>query len=246
MVPDYAMIGEISLYSHGFVDARKLSEKIVTTYRLCSEQLSSQNHYDYGMRAVKAVLSACGNLKKQFPDEKEEILLLRSLLDVNLPKFLLFDIPLFEGIIADLFPYLELPAADYELIKEAFNEVCLEMKLQPKESFFTKVIQTYEMMIVRHGFMLVGEPFSGKSSTLKVLAAVLGKLKQTHPEASSYFQNVISETINPKSLTMAQLYGAVDMISFEWTDGIASTLFREYAKDQSDDFKWVNNYDILI
>lgn len=48
MVPDYALIGEIMFFAYGFELAKECGAKMVTTFKLCSEQLSAQPHYDYG------------------------------------------------------------------------------------------------------------------------------------------------------------------------------------------------------
>ena len=101
MMPDYAQIAEIILFSEGFASAKVpqlsisnsckilsthiqvASKKIVQLYKLSSEQLTQQHHYDFGLRAVKSVLNSAGSIKRANPNVSE----------VNLP-FLIVDISL--------------------------------------------------------------------------------------------------------------------------------------------------------
>uniref|UniRef100_A0A803TP24 Dynein axonemal heavy chain 1 n=1 Tax=Anolis carolinensis TaxID=28377 RepID=A0A803TP24_ANOCA len=227
MVPDYSMIAEISLYSFGFNEAKVLAKKITTTFKLSSEQLSSQDHYDFGMRAVKTVISAAGNLKRENQTMNEELICLRAIKDVNVPKFLQDDLKLFSGIISDLFPLIKEEPIDYGILEEAIHRYCLKDNLKDVDGFVTKCIQLYETTVVRHGLMLVGPTGSGKTK-VNIVKDIFGG----NYEAVNYY------ILNPKSITMGQLYGEFDLLTHEWTDGILPALIRVGAVATDNNKKW--------
>uniref|UniRef100_G3TQL9 Dynein axonemal heavy chain 1 n=1 Tax=Loxodonta africana TaxID=9785 RepID=G3TQL9_LOXAF len=238
MVPDYAMIAEISLYSFGFNEANVLAKKITTTFKLSSEQLSSQDHYDFGMRAVKTVISAAGNLKRENPSMNEELICLRAIRDVNVPKFLQEDLKLFSGIVSDLFPTIKEEETDYGILDKAIRKACEKNNLKAVEGFLTKCIQLYETTVVRHGLMLVGPTGSGKSNCYRTLAAAMTSLKGQPSISGGVYEAVSCYVLNPKSITMGQLYGEFDLLTHEWTDGIFPSLIRMGAITSDTNKKW--------
>ncbi|KXJ11002.1 Dynein heavy chain 1, axonemal [Exaiptasia diaphana] len=238
MVPDYALIAEISLFSFGFSEAKSLAKKITTTFKLSSEQLSSQDHYDFGMRAVKTVISAAGNLKRENPEMSEELIVLRAIRDVNVPKFLQDDLKLFRGIVSDLFPHVKEQPIDYGVLEDSIRKTCLKTGLEDVDGFVTKCIQLYETTVVRHGLMLVGPTGSGKTQCYEILKKAMSSLKGQMSPSGSPFEEVHSYVLNPKSITMGQLYGEFDLLTHEWTDGILSSMIRQGSSSTTSDKKW--------
>jgi len=223
VVPDLEQICEIMLFSEGFDSAKMLAKKMTVLYKLSQEQLSKQHHYDFGLRALKSVLVMAGSLKRGAPEMSEQLVLMRALRDMNLPKFIFDDVPLFLGLVNDLFPGMDCPRVRYpqfnDVVEEDLAEQGYKVMTGPSEQV-DKIIQLYEVIMTRHTTMVVGQTGGGKTVILNQLARSQTKLgKKTH-----------LYTINPKAITVAELYGVLDPDTRDWTDGLLSNIFREMNK----------------
>ncbi|PSN37035.1 Dynein heavy chain 6 [Blattella germanica] len=187
MNPGYAaLIAEVILYSEGFESSKLLANKMTQMYKLCSEQLSQQDHYDFGMRAVKSVLVMAGSLKRNNPKLNEDV-----------------------GILNDLFPGIVIPEQDYGVLEEAIRAVMIEHNLQPEQCIITKIM---------------------KNALTKLY---IDKVK------NQYYRPVRTYILNPKSVTLGELYGEVNPFTLEWRDGLLGIMVRTAVQFTTEDHQWV-------
>jgi len=129
-------------------------------------------------------------------------------------RFLEQDLPLFKGIVSDLFPGVDVPFVDYGRLQSAIEEQLDLAGLQRVPSLITKIIQTHETQLVRHGMMLVGEAGSGKTVNQDVLAKALSQLKREGVvDKDGFYQHVQRFILNPKAVTMGDLYGEFNLMT---------------------------------
>ncbi|KAL0479463.1 dynein beta chain [Acrasis kona] len=230
IVPDLMNICEIMLAAEGFQDAKALAKKFVTLYQLNRELLSKQDHYDWGLRAIKSVLVIAGSLKRA-EDVSEEKILMRALRDTNLAKLSRDDVEIFKRLISDLFPRLEIQTKKDPDLEKALKQATHDLHLQTGENdiFIDKVVQFKELLDVRHSVFVLGPAGSGKSCVWKVLSQAF----QLMDKKTQY------QVMDPKAVTSFELYGYMHPVTRDWKDGLLSNFMREFSKSANKNPKWL-------
>ncbi|KAM4600952.1 dynein axonemal heavy chain 11 [Polymixia lowei] len=229
VVPDVELICEIMLVAEGFLSAKLLARKFITLYTLCKELLSKQDHYDWGLRAVKSVLVVAGALRRGDKTRPEEQVLMRALRDFNIPKIVTEDGTIFLGLLGDLFPGTGVERKRDLEFEQAVRQTTLELRLQPEEAFVLKVVQLEELMAVRHSVFVVGNAGTGKSQILRILNKTYSNLKR----------KPVWNDLNPKAVDIDELFGFIHPATRAWKDGLLSSLMREQANISHPGPKWI-------
>ncbi|CAE7456958.1 ODA2 [Symbiodinium sp. CCMP2592] len=222
MVPNRETIMRVKLASVGYVYMDTLGKKFNILYALCEQQLSKQRHYDFGLRNILSVLRQSGAVKRGEPaDADEEMLFMRTVRDMNLSKLVADDVPLFMALLKDLFPKVnDPPKKTYDSLEAAVNKLAEKERLFGKDTWLLKIVQLYEISLVRHGFMLVGPTLCGKSRIMQTLTTAM-------TEDSERPLPHKLQVMNPKAITDAQMYGVKDASSDEWTPGVFATIWQQ-------------------
>ena len=249
VVPDFEMISENCLMAQGFEDAKMLAKKFVVLYALCQDLLSKQMHYDWGLRAIKSVLVVAGAFKRADRDMSELQLLKRALRDFNYPKIVQDDLPVFDGLIGDLFPKIEVARKRDLDFEKKVEEACLVVnekkqgrgavvdeeatpvfKFTKDPDFILKCVQLKELIEIRHSVFIMGNAGSGKTSTWRTLAKAFdlaGKKTET-------------KDLNPKSIASDDLYGKyINIQTRDFKYGILSNIMKTMSNAPDKNQKWI-------
>jgi dynein heavy chain 2 len=208
------------------MSAKDLGRKVVNVFTLSAQLLSSQQHYDWGLRSMKTVLNTGGSLIQQrkragesTSPAIEQELLIKAIRVNTLSKLTFDDANRFVGLLSDVFPGVPSDDVTNPELQSAIRQVMSEkhFNLEFGEAQFRKMLQLKEALDQRIGSLIVGPSGCGKSVLWQVLQAALQKCGQ----------QIVVHVMNPKSMPRSRLLGEMDHDTREWTDGVLTAAARQ-------------------
>lgn len=174
--PEPREIARVLLFIEGFKNADLIGARMVELFTLASKMLSPQRHYDWGLRELKTVLTACGKAlsesNKNISGAEEIELAVRSLRINTMSKLTLADCKRFDMLVADVFPKIKLQLHNETELRTAISDVFKTMGLQSNDRQIDKCLELYEQLQKRMGVVIIGPPTSGKTTLISVLKQV--------------------------------------------------------------------------
>ncbi|XP_058827016.1 cytoplasmic dynein 2 heavy chain 1-like [Topomyia yanbarensis] len=215
--PRPQQIARVTLFVEGFKHADRLGSQIVELFELSKKMLSKQRHYDWGLRELKSILSACGsalkNANSELTYDEEAGLAVNVIRSNTMSRLTLSDCKRFDVLLSNVFPNTHVVGIANEDLRLKILDAFSILGYQPNNRQVEKCLELAAQLKKRMGVVVIGPPRSGKSTIISILKEALLLLGST----------IRAHIISPKSMNRVKLLGKLDPDTRQWTDGVLTS-----------------------
>ncbi|XP_055534643.1 cytoplasmic dynein 2 heavy chain 1 [Wyeomyia smithii] len=215
--PRPQQIARVTLFVEGFKHADRLGAQIVELFELSRKMLSKQRHYDWGLRELKSILSACGsaltNAQGELTYDEEAGLAVNVIRSNTMSRLTLFDCKKFDVLLMNVFPNIKVVSSADDDLRSKIVEAFTVLGFQQNDRQVEKCLELAAQLRKRMGVVVIGPPRSGKTTIISVLKEALMTQGGT----------IRAHIISPKSMNRIQLLGKLDPDTRQWSDGVLTS-----------------------
>ena len=235
---DAEYLARVKLAAAGFKDHTTLATKLSLLVQNVSVVLGhSARVRSLGVRTLLTVIEVASRsrLERMASNESamedsddalnESQILMHAARSVFTPRLSNPDVRVFSSVLEDVFGFIVSTEASSHgkwQLMESITLLMRKFKMDKQNTWMEKILQLQDLTHQNHGVMVLGGATSGKSAMIAILQRAL----QSSAPQDTVPETYTLEKLNPKSLTVLQMYGWWSSEPEQWVDGAFSHLCR--------------------